>query len=152
MPWVYGKYYDLRKFTTRFVYVEPFVGRQWVDYPLGYYLGPDSFEYVLRVSYGKPSECEVMLTYQHRRKGEVDLYGYGDDNDYSNKENFEADRILTGTIEKSHIFTLEVFYAIKENLYLTSWFCLSYIKSRFNQSGNDTVLFYFGIQSIWKIF
>ena len=60
-PWVYGKYYSLRQFTSHIIYVEHYGDRLWVDYLLGFYLGPDAVDIHLSLVYGIAGEREVEL-------------------------------------------------------------------------------------------
>jgi hypothetical protein len=87
-PWIYGKTTSWRQFTSRFVFVDPWDGRPWVDYPIGFYLGPDAWELWTRLSYGHAGSWDMSLETAYSVRGSVRLEGYGLDSDYANKEDF----------------------------------------------------------------
>ncbi|MBN2440514.1 MAG: hypothetical protein JXJ04_04195, partial [Spirochaetales bacterium] len=68
-PWVYGKFYSLRQFDSLIIYPESYVGRFWVEYPLGFYLGPDVVDLNLSLSYGIPGVWDVSLYWNMSGKG-----------------------------------------------------------------------------------
>jgi len=87
-PWVYGKAYSLRQFTSRFIFVEPYYGRIWVDYPIGPSFGPDCADLDLKISFGKPEGWDLALTGGYRIMGSIDLIGYGAGSDYSHQSDY----------------------------------------------------------------
>ncbi|MBP7264771.1 MAG: hypothetical protein KBB32_11375 [Spirochaetia bacterium] len=87
-PWIYGKFISWRQFTSRFILVEPYAGRFWVDYPIGFHLGPDAWELWSRLSYGRLGDWDLALETAYSVRGSVSLEGYGDDADYANKDAF----------------------------------------------------------------
>jgi len=153
-PWTYGKAYDLRKFTSRFVYVESFVGRFWVDYPLGFYLGPDVIDIHCSVSYGIPGEWEAELHWNTTAKGGVDLYGWGKDNDYYNigEAGYPLSWAPTGTVEWTHALTLSGYWTIMQGVTVTAWYRLQHIKNRFNNADGGSFYNWAGMSISWKIF
>jgi hypothetical protein len=151
-PWTYNKFYSLRKFTSRFVYVDPYSGRYWVDYPLGFYLGPDAMELAFRLAYGQPDKWEAQLSWQHRIKGEIDLYGYGLDSDYSHQADFPVNGGLSGTKEYSDILSLDGYFTPVPNVKLNGWFSYHWVRNRFNAAGEQAYYGELGISCIWKIF
>ena len=93
-PWVYGKYVSQRQFTSRFVFVEPYYGRVWVDYPIGPEFGPDCFDLDLRLALGRPGGPELALRGGYRLRGSIDLLGYGDGCDYTNKSEYRRQGLV----------------------------------------------------------
>ncbi len=153
-PWVYGKYYSLRQFTSRIIYVEHFVGRSWVDYPLGFYLGPDSIELDLCLAYGIPGDREVELWYSRRGRGEVKLSGYDVESDYlhAGEPGFPLKGAPTGTAEWTNQIQLTFRWFPVETLRLSTWYRLKHVVNRYNESGHDLVFHYVGVAGIWKIY
>lgn len=93
-PWVYGKAYSLRQFTSRFVFVEPYYGRIWVDYPIGPSFGPDCADLDLKISFGKPEGWELALTGGYRISGSITLAGYGEGSDYAHQSDYHYDGLV----------------------------------------------------------
>jgi hypothetical protein len=153
-PWTYGKAYDLRKFTTRFVYVESFVGRNWVDYPLGFYLGPDVIDIHASLSYGIPGDWEAELHWNTTAKGKVDLYGWGNDNDYYHigETGYPLGFAPTGTVEWTHTFTLSGYWAAFKGITFKAWYTLKFVKNRYNNADQGTIFNYVAFSVLWKIF
>lgn len=87
-PWIYGKYSSWRQFTSRYILVEPYAGRFWVDYPIGFHLGADAWEAWCRLSYGNPTRSELALEASYSVRGSVSLLGFGTTTDYANKDDF----------------------------------------------------------------
>ena len=87
-PWMYGKYTSWRQFTSRFIFTESFSGRYWVDFPIGFHLGPDAWELWSRLSYGKPGHWDLALETVYSVQGSIDLLGFGTANDYATKTEF----------------------------------------------------------------
>jgi hypothetical protein len=153
-PWVYGKYYSLRQFTSRLIYVEHFVGRSWVDYPLGFYLGPDSLELNLCLAYGIPGEREVELWYNRRGRGEVNLSGFGDENDYlhAGEPGYPLKGSPTGTAEWTDQIQLSFHWVPVHDLMLSTWYRIKSVTNRYNEAGENFLFHYIGMSGIWKIF
>ncbi len=153
-PYVYGKYYSLRQFTSRIIYVEHFVGRSWVDYPLGFYLGPDSLELDLALAYGIPGDKEVELWYCRRGRGEVSLSGYGEENDYYNagEPGYPLKGSPTGTAEWTNQIQLTFRWFPAHDLRLSTWYRLKHVVNRFNESGDNFIFHYLGISGVRKIY
>jgi len=153
-PWVYGKYYSLRQFTSRFIYVEHYVGRTWVDYPLGFYLGPDSLELDLALAYGIPDDREVELWYQLRGRGEVQLSGYGDENDYlhAGEPGYPLKGSPTGTAEWTNLIQLTFRWTPFTALRLETWYRLEHVTNRYNESGEDELYHALGVSGVWTIY
>ena len=153
-PWVYGKYYSLRQFTSRFIYVEHYVGRTWVDYPLGFYLGPDSLELNLAMAYGIPGDKEVELWYSLRGRGEVQLSGYGDENDYlhAGEPGYPLKGTPTGTAEWTNQIQLTFRWTPVDGLRLESWYRIRHVTNRYNEAGEDFVFHDLGVSGIWTIY
>ncbi len=87
-PWVYGKAYSYRQFTSRYVFVEPYSGRFWVDYPIGPSFGPDAWKADLRIGLGRANGTEIALHPSYFERGSITLIGYGDGSDYSHQSTF----------------------------------------------------------------
>ncbi len=87
-PWIYGKYSSWRQFTSRYILVEPYAGRFWIDYPIGFHLGADAWETWLKLSYGNPARSELALEASYSVRGSVSLLGFGTATDYANKSDF----------------------------------------------------------------
>ena len=87
-PWIYGKYISWRQFSSRYILVEPSAGRFWADYPIGFHLGPDAWEFWSKLSYGSPPNWDLALETSFAVRGSIDLLGYGPENDYANKDLF----------------------------------------------------------------
>jgi hypothetical protein len=93
-PWVYGKAYSYRQFSSRYVFVEPDRGRYWVDYPIGPEFGPDGADLDLRASFGMPGGAELALGLGYREQGSITLVGYGDGSDYAHQSDFARDGLV----------------------------------------------------------
>jgi hypothetical protein len=156
-PYCYGKFYDLRTFTSRFTYIDPGPGRYWVDYPLGFYLGPDCLDFHAVLNYGQPGVWEIGLEWQTTGRGEVDLYGYGDDANYTPPRSASG-AAPTGTAEWRHSIGANFFIEIIKNLTLDCWYRLIFVNNRFNPAlrqniaGDNQVFHALGLAVKWKIF
>jgi hypothetical protein len=93
-PWVYGKGYSYRQFTSRFIFVEPYSGRHWVDYPIGPEFGPDGADLDLRASLGSPGSAELTLRLGYHEQGSITLVGYGLGSDYLHKEDYHREGLV----------------------------------------------------------
>jgi hypothetical protein len=153
-PWTYGKAYDLRKFTSRFVYVESFVGRFWVDYPLGFYLGPDVIDIHCRISYGIPGEWEAELHWNTTAKGEIDLYGWGEDNDYYHigEAGYPLGWSPTGTAEWTHALTVSGYWTVISGVTVSAWYRIQHIKNKNNSADAGDFYHWAGMSVVWKIY
>ncbi|MBN1696629.1 MAG: hypothetical protein JW881_03855 [Spirochaetales bacterium] len=153
-PWVYGKYYNLRKFTTRIIYVESYHGRYWVDFPLGFYLGPDVVDINLALAYGVPGKWEAELHWNRNGKGEIDLYGWDDGNDYSyiGEDGYPLTGAPTGTAQWTENFSVSIYYELFKNVTIGGWYRLRVVENRFNESGDGGIYHYTGIQGTWKFY
>ena len=94
MPWVYAEESSYRNMSSRFIFTDPYRGRKWVDFPLGFYLGPDSFESYLSVLY-KTGKWDLGLSWTFTGKGSVYLEGYGSESPIANRELYEQKGLLT---------------------------------------------------------
>ena len=158
-PYCYGNFNDLIKFTSRFMYLEqgaPGAARYWVDYPLGFYLGPDCLDIHLALWYGRPGQWEAGLEWQSTAQGSVDLYGYGDDSDYLNHP---ADGSApTGTAQWTHTVRVSFTFQPLRGLTFVVWYRVMFISNRFdattraNIPGDNVVLHSVGASAVWKIF
>ena len=153
-PWVYGKYYDLRKFTSRIIYIESDVGRFWVDYPLGFYLGPDAVDFNLCLSYGIPGKWEALLYWNMNGMGSIDLYGWGEDNDYTHagEDGYPLTHAPTGIVQWTNNITLSGYWTIIKNLTISTWYRLRIVKNRYNIEGDDFIFHYVGTNVVWKVY
>jgi hypothetical protein len=153
-PWTYGKAYDLRKFTSRFVYVESFVGRNWVDYPLGFYLGPDVIDIHCRISYGIPGEWEAELHWNTTAKGEIDLYGWGADNDYYHigEAGYPLGWSPTGTAEWTNALTVSGYWTVLSGVTVSAWYRLQHIKNKNNSADAGIFYHWAGMSVVWTLF
>ncbi len=155
-PFAYGKYYDLRKFTSRFTYLDPGAGRYWVDYPLGYYLGPDCIDFHALLSYGRPGDWDVGLEWETTGQGSVNLHGYGSDGDYQTGVN--AGSAPSGNAQWSHSIKGSFSFAPLTNLMIDLWYRLTFVNNRFDPSlrqnvpGDNRVYHSLGLAATWKIF
>jgi hypothetical protein len=151
-PWMYNKYTDLRKFTSRIIFVEPYYGRYWVDFPLGFYRGPDCWELNTKLSYGPPGGWEAFLHWQHTVKGEGDLYGYGEDSDYATVLDFVQNGLVTGIPEIRDRLSLEGSWPALPNLSLGFRVRWTNVQSANHVPGNDGWFFDVGTTVRWKVF
>jgi hypothetical protein len=153
-PWTYGKAYDLRKFTSRIVYVESFVGRYWVDYPLGFYLGPDVIDIHFCLGYGIPGQWEAELHWNTTAKGQVDMYGWGADNDYYHigEPGFALGFAPSGTAAWTNSLTLSGYLDLGSGVTVSAWYRLSHIKNRYNIADHGGFFHYAGVSVLWKIY
>lgn len=151
-PWMYNKYVSLRKFTSRFVFVEPYYGRFYVDFPLGFYRGPDCWELDTKLSYGPPGDWEVFFLWQHTVKGEVDMYGYGEGSDYANVADFLMNGLVTGIPEIRDGLSLEGSWFVLPSLSLGLRVRWTNVGSANHVTGNDDWFFDVGTTVRWKIF
>jgi hypothetical protein len=173
-PWCYARWYDLKKYTSRFVYVEPGHGRIWVDYPLGFYLGPDAVQYRARLAYGDPGRWETALSWKTWGKGGVDLYGWGDESDYPNPVTGVETEYLGLTITDapspgpdglpvfwSHELTASLDFVPRvrreglkalRNLSVSAWGSLKWMRNRYHISGDDRFAWQLGTQCVWSLY
>jgi len=153
-PWVYGKYYNLRKFTSRIITIESYVGRFWTDYPLGFYLGPDTVEIQLKLSYGVPGEWEAMFHWNMNGMGEIDLYGWGSDNDYTNagEPGYTETAAPTGIAQWTNNFTFSGYWQLRKNLTFSAWYRFQTVENQYNIEGDNFIYNYVGMNARWKIF
>jgi hypothetical protein len=153
-PWVYSKYYDLRKFTTRIIYVESYHGRYWVDFPLGFYLGPDVVDINIALAYGIPGKWEAELHWNRNGKGEIDLYGWGDNTDYSHigEPGYPLTGTPTGTVQWTDNFQASFYYVLFKSIKVHTWYRLRLVSNQYNISGNDNIYHFFGIEGKWKLY
>ncbi len=155
-PFAYGKYYDLRKFTSRFTYIDPGPGRYWVDYPLGYYLGPDCVDFHALLTYGRPGDWDVGLEWETTGQGSINLYGYGDDGDY--KTGVNAGSAPSGTAQWTHSIRALGSFTPWHNLTINLWYKLTFVNNRFDPSlrqnvpGDNRVYHSLGAAITWKLF
>lgn len=150
-PWVYNKYTSYRKFTTRFVYVEPFDGRPWVDFPLGFYRGPDCWELNTQLSYGKPESWDVSFHWQHTEKGEIDLYGFGQDSDYAHIEDFPISGLVSGTPEVRNQLRLAAYWYPVAKLRIDAWAQYVFLQNAGHVLGAFQGWPDFGVKALWSI-
>ncbi len=153
-PWTYGKAYDLRKFTSRFVYVESFVGRYWVDYPLGFYLGPDVVDLHFSLAYGIPGTWEAELHWNTTAKGQVDMYGWGADNDYYHigETGYALGFAPSGTVTWTNSLTVSGYYVVSPGVTISAWYRLTHMKNRYNIADQGRFYNYAGVSAVWKIY
>jgi len=171
-PWCYARWYDLKKYTSRFVYVEPGHGRIWVDYPLGFYLGPDAVQYWARLAYGEPGRYEAALTWKTWGKGGVDLYGWGDESDYPNPLTGTESDGLTITdapsagpdglpVFWSHELTMSLDFVPRPrrkglrflgNLTVSAWGSLKWMRNWYHAPGDDRFAWEIGTQCVWSLY
>ncbi len=150
-PWVYNKYTSYRKFITRFVYVEPFDGRPWVDFPLGFYRGPDCWELNTQLSYGKPGYWDVSLHWQHTEKGEIDLYGFGQDSDYAHIGDFAINGLVSGTPEVRNQLRLGAYWYPVAKLRIDAWAQFVNVQNAGHVPGAFQSWPDFGVKAVWSI-
>lgn len=151
-PWMYSKYISLRKFTSRFVFVEPYYGRYWVDFPLGFYRGPDCWELDAKLSYGPPRGWEVFLLWQHTVKGEVDMYGYGEASDYANVLDFAMNGLTTGIPEIRDALSLEGSWEALPNMKLDMRVRWTNVRNANHITGGDAWFMDAGATFRWGIY
>ena len=152
-PWVYGKHYSLRQFTTRFIYVEHFGNRSWVDYPLGYYLGPDVVDWHLKLSFGVPADKEVEIYWNRSGIGQVDLYGFGSESDYAYAGiNFPLSGSPTGLVQWTDQIRLSGYWYPIRGLRLSLWYRLKIVANRYHVDGDNHVFHYAGVGAVWNFF
>lgn len=157
-PYAYGKYYDLRKFTSRFLFLDhdAFPGRYWLDFPLGFYLGPDCLDIHAVLSYGQASDWEVSLGWQSTGKGEIDLYGYGDDTEYVSRPS--SGLAPSGVAQWTHALSLGFFFKPLPELTVRLWYRLSLVFNRFdpdsrtNIEGVNHIFHYMGLACSFRFF
>ena len=158
-PWVYHRWYNLRKYTSRIAYIDSYgLGRYWVDYPLGYYLGPDSFDLHVALTYERPLRWAVSLLYNKQGLGSIDLYGWGDDSLFSRTE--EEDMPLTGAptsrpgIPASWIDRIRIdgFVYLTQILKLSAWFEYKYVQNRYHVEGDDRSFLNLGLDAKLTLF
>lgn len=157
-PYCYGKYYDLRKFTSRFMFIDRGMSpaRHFVDYPLGFYLGPDCLDIHAALSYGKPGSWEAEIEWQTTGKGEIDLYGYGDDAEYSTQPT--TGLAPSGIACWIHSLGASFYFQPFAGLTLRCWYRVSFVYNRFdpatrtNTPGDNMIFHYAGVSATWSLF
>ncbi|GEM_PF-4264802 len=170
-PWSYARWYDLKKYTSRIVYVETGAGkRNWVDYPLGYYLGPDVMDINARLSYGKPGKWDIYFHWNRSGIGSINLYGWGDNSLFSHTTEgnlplsgapTERDSILSTGIDEglSHIYvmwrnlyTIGVTLNPLRGMDISGWFSYIYTENDHHVGNRDVQAVDLGVSLEWKVF
>jgi hypothetical protein len=153
-PWTYGKYNDLRKFTSRIIYVESYVGRFWIDYPLGFYLGPDVVDYHLSLRYGNPGLWEAELAWQLTGKGQIDLYGWGPDNDYSNigEPGYQVTGAPSGNVEWRSELEFSMYYVPTTGVKISTLYRMSVVSNQYNIADSNGFYHLLSVEVAWKVF
>jgi hypothetical protein len=154
-PWTYGKFYDLRKFTSRVIYIESYYGRFWIDYPLGFYLGPDVVDFNLSLSYALPGSWDFVCFWNLNGKGEINLYGWGDENDYSHigDLDYQPTGAPSGVVQWTNSIEFSVEYHFAENLLSRCWYRLKSVLNQYNVTEDVLhVYHYVGFEARWKLY
>ncbi len=159
-PWVYGKFYSLRQFTSRIIQVEPFGDRYMIDYPLGFYLGPDAFEIDVALAYGTPDNWEIELLWQRQAKGVVNMYGFGADNDYGNygvngvplANAATPTGSARGSAEWTDSIKLSFTIYPVNGLKVWTWYQFKHVENRFNITGYTGNYHQVGASATYKLY
>jgi hypothetical protein len=73
-PWCYNRWQPYSTFSSRKKFLSPATSKnQTLDFPIGYYLGPDAESLFIETSFMKIGLLWVKLNYELRKKGEVYL-------------------------------------------------------------------------------
>ncbi len=105
-PWVYNRWQPYSIFTSRKKFLSPASGHnQILDFPTGYFLGPDVESLFLQLSWSRYSSIDVRLNYEYRRKGRIYLDPLDPESDFVERLNEDLET-PTGTPVISHIVGL----------------------------------------------
>ncbi|MBN2511094.1 MAG: hypothetical protein JXB03_12515 [Spirochaetales bacterium] len=94
MPWVYAEESSYRNMSSRMVFTDPYRGRKWVDFPLGFHRGPDSFEQYCAVTF-RETTWDLGLSWTFSGKGSVYLEEYGTASPVARKDEYKQKGLLT---------------------------------------------------------
>ena len=157
-PWCYHRWYNLWKYTSRFVLVDPGAGtRYWVDFPLGFYLGPDVIDLHFAVSYGNPDKWEIQFLYGRNGIGSTnDLTGWGDANLYFNIDDdanaFQSPSNRYGPVQWTQNIECKVSYYVTQYFYGLLWYRHREVTNRYHIQGNDKVFHELEASILIKLF
>lgn len=151
-PWTYNLFHSYRKMTSRFIYVENYVGRLWIDFPIGYYLGPDCEDFHIALSYGIPGDWEAELGWNLSAIGEINLFGWGDNSQYAHigDPGLEAKlKAPSGTVFWTNAFSLSGYKFLTPHLKLSSWLDLEHVVNRHNRLDDNHFFVSLGASVEW---
>ncbi|MBN2442190.1 MAG: hypothetical protein JXJ04_12625, partial [Spirochaetales bacterium] len=108
----------------------------------------------LSLSYGIPGVWDVSLYWNMSGKGEIDLYGWGEDSDYTHagEEGYPLSGAPTGIVQWTNTIQLSGYWEIINNLTLSAWYRLKVVENLYNIQGDDFVFHYTGINVVWKVY
>ena len=147
-PWVYLRYYSVRQYTSRIVYWDPEAGDTWIEYPLGFYLGPDALDVNVSLSYGVPGEWEIELWWNMNGLGKIDIFGWGEDSDFSHvgEPGYPLSAAPTPTAQWTNTWRLSVYVQVTPRLKAAAWYMMKYVVNRFHAPGDNRFSHALGIQ------
>ncbi len=153
-PWVYVRYYSLRKYTSRIVYTDPAAGELWIDYPLGFYLGPDALDVNVSLAYGVPGEWEIELWWNMNGMGSIDIFGWGEDSDFSHvgEPGYPLGGAPTPTAQWTNSFRLAASLHITARTTISAWYMMTYVVNRHHIPDNNRFFHSGGVQLEWVLF
>ena len=141
-PWTYNRWQPYLIFTSRKKFLSTAMGKQILDFPSGYFLGPDVQSLYWRVDYDRGEKLQAGLSYELRRKGRVYLDVLDPESVYDNYVD-ETSPAPTGTAVISHIFTLAGRYRWHPHIALSGTLSLGYRMNRGHVRGDDGAFFAF---------
>jgi hypothetical protein len=153
-PWVYVRYYSVRQYTSRFVYWDPLAGELWIDYPLGFYLGPDAVDINVSLAYGVPGAWEVELWWNLNGLGNIDIFGWGPDADFSKvgQPGYPLSGAPTPTAQWTNTWRLSAYVQVTPRTKLSVWYMIKYVINRYHVPGDNRFFQAGGVQLDWTLF
>jgi len=104
-PWTYNRWQPYLIFSSRKKYLSTATNKQILDFPIGYFLGPDVESWFWLAEFDRGEKLRAGLSYELRRKGRVYLDVLDPESLYDNYVNVTG-AAPTGTVLTSHILTL----------------------------------------------
>jgi hypothetical protein len=128
-PWTYNRWQPYLIFTSRRKYLSTAMGKQILDFPIGYFLGPDVQSFYWLVDWNSGKKLAAGLSYELRQKGRIYLDVLDPESIYDNYVT-TISSAPTGTVLISHIITLSGRYSLNPHISLSGASSLGYRLNR----------------------
>jgi hypothetical protein len=135
-PWTYNRWQPYLMFTSRKKFLSTAMGKQILDFPTGYFLGPDVQSFYWLADYERGDKLAFGLGYELRQKGRVYLDILDPESEYDNYVTVGSST-PTGTVLTSHIITLAGRYRWSPHLSVTGVCSVGYRLNREHVAGDD---------------
>jgi hypothetical protein len=139
-PWTYNRWQPYLIFTARRKYLSTATGKKILDFPIGYFLGPDVESWFWQADFDSGEKLQAGLSYELRRKGRVYLDVLDPASVYDNYVTTTS-AAPTGTVLTSHILTLTGRYSWSPRLSLSGACSFRYQLNREHVPGDDGPFF-----------